>query len=252
MNWLEVFVLSFIEGLTEFLPVSSTGHLIVASHFMGIGDNEFVLQFNVIIQFGAILSVLFLYWRRFLSSARIYSQLIVAVLPAVILGLAAKNKIDALLSSATVVAWAFIVGGVVLIWSDRFFKDEKSTVTLENLSLKQSLLIGLAQCLAFIPGASRSASSILGGLGTGLSRKDATEFSFFLGVPTLTGAMLVKLLKILPTVTSDQISYLVAGTLLSFVFALAAIKFFIGMVSRHGFKHFGFYRIILGLIILSI
>lgn len=252
MSWLEVLILSLVEGVTEFLPISSTGHLIVASHFLGVTNEDFVVQFNVIIQFGAILSVLFLYWRRFLQGFKIYKNLVIAVLPAVILGVLVKDHIDRILNSTTIVAWAFIVGGVVLIWSDRFFDEKKTGLTVEDLSFKKSFLIGLAQCFAFIPGMSRAASAILGGLGVGLSRKEATEFSFFLAVPTLTGAMLIKLIKILPTVTSDQVSSLVSGVVLSFVFALFAIKFLIGFVSQHGFKYFGIYRIFLGVLILVI
>jgi len=252
MSYLEVFVLALIEGVTEFLPISSTGHLIVASHFMGIGQDPFVIQFNIIIQFGAILSVLFLYWRRFFSGLHLYKNLVIAVLPAVILGLLLKDVIDAVLSSPLVVAFAFIVGGIVLIISDRYFPEDDRRLSIDRLSYKKSFLIGLAQCIAFIPGISRAASTILGGLSVGLGRRHATEFSFLLAVPTLTGAGLMKLKKVLPTITADQIGILALGTVLSFFFATFAIKFLIGFVGRHGFKYFGVYRIALGLLILGL
>jgi undecaprenyl-diphosphatase len=252
MTWIEVFVLALIEGITEFLPISSTGHLIVASHALGVGENPFTIPFNIIIQFGAILSVLVLYWRRFLAGPRVYRNLFFAVLPAVVLGMSVKDQIDRILSSTHVVAWAFILGGVILIWSDRFFKEGTQTSTLEGLDVRKSALIGVAQCFAFIPGMSRAASAILGGMGVGLSRKDATEFSFLLAVPTLTGASLVKAIQVWPSIEPQSVQYLAGGVVLSFLFALAAIQFLLSYISRHGFKHFGIYRIVLGLIILSL
>lgn len=250
MNTFEIVLLSFIEGLTEFLPISSTGHLILTSAALGIAEGQFVKSFNIIIQFGAILSVLVLYWRNFLPNLDFYKKLFIAFLPAAVIGLLLKNKIDDLLDNVTVVAWALVLGGVVLILSDKFFKTSGKK-SLKDFKLGDYFKLGLLQCFAFIPGVSRSGATIVGGMGLGLSKKEAAEFSFFLAVPTLAGASLVKTLKILPTIESHQIASLIAGMILSFVFALAAIKFFIKIVSNYGFLHFGIYRIILGGIILG-
>jgi undecaprenyl-diphosphatase len=250
MSIFQVVILSLVEGLTEFLPVSSTGHLIVTSALMGISDDGFIKSFNIIIQFGAILSVLVLYWRRFLPNVSFYKKIFVGFLPAAIIGLAVKSKIDAILGSVTVVAWALIIGGVILILSDKILENKSPSKTVEDLSLFESLKIGFIQCFAFIPGVSRSAATILGGISLGMSRREAAEFSFFLAVPTLTGAAAIKTLGIIKTIQSDQIGLLILGTFLSFVFAALAIKFFISIVSRYGFRLFGYYRIILGIIIL--
>jgi undecaprenyl-diphosphatase len=250
MNIFEVVILSLVEGLTEFLPVSSTGHLILTSALMGIQDEGFIKSFNIIIQFGAILSVLFLYWRQFLPNVKFYKKILVGFLPAAIIGLAVKSKIDAILGSVEVVAWALIIGGVILIISDRLLEKKSTPKTVDNMSLLDSLKIGFIQCFAFIPGVSRSAATILGGVSLGLNRKEAAEFSFFLAVPTLTGAAALKTLGIIKTIQSDQVSLLILGTVLSFVFAVIAIKFFIRVVSQYGFSYFGYYRIALGIAIL--
>lgn len=253
MSFLEVFFLSFIEGLTEFLPISSTGHLIIASKFLGI-EGDFVTQFNVIIQFGAILAVLALYWKKFLPiDFHFYRKILVGFLPTAVIGLLVKNHIDALLQSITVVAWALLVGGIVLIVLDKKTKEHQSQhhlLHINDLPLKTCLFIGLFQCLAFIPGVSRSAATILGGILLGMDKRHATEFSFFLAVPTLAGATLLKTLKIYPTIQHDQIITLALGLALSFAFAIVAIRGFVALVSRGVFKWFGWYRIGLGLIIL--
>lgn len=251
MTFLEIFFLSFIEGLTEFLPISSTGHLIIVSHFMGIGDNQFVKNFNIIIQFGAILAVLVLYWRKFLPNLEFYKKVTVAFIPAALIGLAIKSRIDAILDSVSLAAWSLVLGGVVLILADRIFK-KIGTKTIDQLPAQKFLPIGLIQCLAFIPGVSRSGATIIGGMAMGLSKKEAAEFSFFLGVPTIAAASLYKLKTILPTIQHDQITALSVGFILSFVFAMAAVRFFIGMVSQYGFKLFGIYRLILGGSILAL
>jgi undecaprenyl-diphosphatase len=253
VNFIDVFILALIEGLTEFLPVSSTGHLILASAFMGIAEEGFVKSFNIIIQFGAIASVLVLYWRNFLPNIPFYKKLLVAFLPAAIIGLLVKSKIDLILGSVQVVAWALIIGGLILIASDFWFpqgNSEKSLKRIEDLSLSDCLKLGILQCFAFIPGVSRSGATIVGGLWLKLSRKEAAEFSFFLAVPTLAGATLIKSLGLIKTIDSSQISFLLVGLILSFIFALIAIRFFIRMISRFGFKHFGIYRIIVGIFIL--
>jgi undecaprenyl-diphosphatase len=252
MSYVEVLILSFVEGLTEYLPISSTGHLIVTSALMGIQEEGFIKAFNIIIQFGAILAVLVLYWRRFLPNVSFYKKIIVGFLPAAVIGLAIKSKIDALLGSVTIVAIALIVGGIILIWSDRVFekKSAANTKTISDLSLIDCIKIGFIQCFAFIPGVSRSAATILGGLYFGMTRKEAAEFSFFLAVPTLTGAAALKTLGLIKTIEPDQWSLLLVGIVLSFIFAIFAIKFFISIVSRYGFKLFGYYRIIIGIVVL--
>lgn len=246
----DVIVLSFIEGVTEFLPISSTGHLIIVAHFLDVIDKEFVKNFNIIIQFGAILAVLAIYWDRFFKNFKFYKILVTAVLPAVVIGFLIKDSVDAILGSTLVVGVALIVGGIILIWSDRFFLESHSRLKIEHLSVKNAFMIGLVQCFAFIPGVSRAASAILGGMVLGLNRKEATEFSFFLAVPTLTGAMVLKLYKVIPSITSAQVNYLVIGLVLSFFFAFISIKILIKLVSTHGFKYFGIYRILLGFIVL--
>lgn len=253
MNYYVLIFLSFIEGLTEFLPISSTGHLIIASAFLHIEEDQFIQSFNIIIQFGAILSVLVIYWKRFFPiKIEFYKKIFIAFLPAAIIGFLLKSKIEALLGSVQVVAYSLLIGGVILILLDRKAdKRRNPNLNLENISWKHSLIIGFAQCLALIPGASRAAATILGGLGIGLSREEATEFSFFLAVPTLTAAALYKTYKILPSIQVNQLQFLILGTFLSFVFALLAIKFFIHLVQKFGLKHFGWYRIILGIAILA-
>lgn len=248
MSFFDVFILSLIEGLTEFLPVSSTGHLIIASKFLGL-EGDFITQFNVIIQFGAILAVLAIYWRKFLPiNLHFYKKIVVGFVPSAIIGLLAKNHIDQLLQSATVVAWALLIGGIVLILLDRKANafEGHHRLHINDLTLKTCALIGVFQCLAFIPGVSRSAATILGGILLGLDKRHATEFSFFLAVPTLAGATLLKTMKIYPTIQADQILSLGLGLALSFAFAILAIRGFVALVSRGVFQWFGWYRIVLG------
>lgn len=253
MNFWDILILSFVEGATEFLPVSSTGHLILTSAALGFADDTFMKSFNIMIQSGAILAVLVLYWRRFLPDFKFYLRLFIAFLPAAVIGLLLKDKIDAILGSVVVVAWALIVGGVVLIWTDReSFRNSRPPRSLENLSLPSFLLIGLIQCFAFVPGVSRSASTILGGLWLGLTQKQAAEFSFFLAVPTLVGATFVKGYKIVPQMSHGNWTSLGLGIFFSFLFALVAIHFFMALVQRYGFRHFGIYRIVLGSLILGL
>ncbi len=247
MNWFEVVFLSLIEGITEFLPVSSTGHLILTSAMFGIQDEGFVKAFNIIIQFGAILAVVYLYWKRFLPNMSFYKKIFVAFLPAAVIGLAVKSKIDLILGSVYVVAVSLILGGIILVWTDRKFESlSTSGKKTDDLSLVDCLKLAFIQCLAFVPGVSLSGATIVGGLFMGMKRKEAAEFSFFLAVPTLTGAAFVKSLKLIHDIDQSQIIFLIAGTVLSFIFALAAIRFFIGLVSSYGFKFFGYYRIIIG------
>ena len=249
MTILQAIILAIIEGITEFLPVSSTGHMIIASSFMGISHDDFTKMFTVNIQFGAILSVVVLYWKRFFQTVDFYIKLIIAVIPALVLGFLLNDYIDSLLENVVVVAITLLVGGIILIFIDKLVKD---TVSERELSYFDALKIGLFQCIAMIPGVSRSASSIIGGMLQGLSRKQAAEFSFFLAVPTMAAAGGYKLLKTYDTIQAEDIKILLLGNLIAFVVAMLAIKFFISFLTKYGFKVFGYYRIILGLILLGL
>jgi undecaprenyl-diphosphatase len=251
MSYYHAIILAIIEGITEFLPISSTGHMIIASSFFGIAENEFTKAFEVIIQFGAILSVLILYWKRFLPNLSFYKKLFIAFLPTAIIGFIAKHAIDELLESIHVVAWSLILGGVILILADRIFVHLTSQGRkTSDLSSLDSIKLGLFQSIAMIPGISRSGATIMGGLTLGMQKKEAAEFSFFLAVPTMAAATAYKLLKIYKSIQPEQITILALGSLISFVVAIVAIKFFIGIVSKYGFRGFGYYRIILGILIL--
>jgi undecaprenyl-diphosphatase len=250
MTLIEAIILAIVEGLTEFLPVSSTGHMILASAFMGINENEFTKVFTVNIQFGTILSVVVLYWKRFFNTIDFYLKLVVAVVPILMLGYIFRDNIDSLLGNVYVVAVMLIVGGVILLFVDSWFK--KSTEENYNLSYQRSFIIGLFQCLALVPGVSRSAATIIGGMTQRLNRKAAAEFAFFLTVPTMFAASSYKLLKSYSTITSDQVNLLVVGNIVGFLVAMIAIKFFITYLTKYGFKIFGYYRIILGGIILAL
>ena len=259
MQFWQSVILAIVEGFTEYLPVSSTGHIIVASSLMGINSLEFTKDFTVIVQFGAILSVLVLYWRKFFKDFNqdkisFYLKLFVAFLPAAILGLALSKIIDRALGSVQTVAISFIIGGVVLLFVDRVFRKNTATSSElsepPNLSYIDSIVIGLFQCLALCPGVSRSAATIIGGLQRKMSRKDAAEFSFFLAVPTLTAATLYKVAKIYKHIEPHQVSILLVGNLVSFFVGMLTIRIFIQYLTRHGFKVFGIYRILLGVIIL--
>jgi len=255
MNIFHVIVLAIIEGLTEFLPVSSTGHMVVASAMMGIGDQPFVKLFEVVIQLGAILSVVVLYFKRFFRSFNFYIKLVVGVIPAVIFGVLFKSKISEMLENPLVVGVALVAGGVVLLFVDDWFK--KPTIkNEEDISYLTALKIGFFQCLAMIPGVSRSASSIIGGMSQKLSRTAAAEFSFFLAVPTMFGATVKDLYDFYKKGGSNQghlmhdIKFLLVGSLIAFIVAMLAIKSFITFLERKGFKVFGWYRIVAGIIII--
>ncbi len=246
MTYLEILILSFIEGLTEFIPVSSTGHLILSGAFMKMQPTEYSKAFDVIIQFGAILAVVFLYRQKLKWNAVYYRKIFLAFLPTAILGFLLKNQIDRLLESTTVVAIALIVGGFFLIGIDTWFKNRPE----REINDKSAMMIGVIQSLAMVPGVSRSAATIIGGQFYGLSRESAAEFSFILAIPTLGAATAYKLWKIRNIIDASQSVNLLLGIFLSFVFAIMAIKFFISIVNRFGFKYFGYYRIVLGTVVL--
>ncbi len=244
METIEVIVLAIIEGLTEFLPVSSTGHMILASSVMGIQENEFVKMFTVAIQFGAILSVIVLYYKRFLKSIEFYIRLFIAFLPAAVIGLLFNDYIDMLLESPMTVAITLLLGGVFLLFVDNLFTANKSS----EPNRMQSFWIGCFQVIAMIPGVSRSAATIVGGLAQGFERKTAAEFSFFLAVPTMFAATVYKMYKFHDDFgfREEHLKPLLLGNLLAFVVAMLAIKGFIGYLNKHGFRIFGWYRIVLG------
>jgi len=248
MSIWQAIILAIVEGITEFLPVSSTGHMIIASSFMGISHLEFTKMFTVNIQFGAILSVLVLYWKRFFQTTDFYFKLLVAFLPAAVIGFLLNDFIDALLENVVVVAVSLLVGGIILIFIDKIANDTRDKPITYGTALK----IGFFQCIAMIPGVSRSASTIIGGMLQGLSRKQAAEFSFFLAVPTMAAAGGYKLLKTYDTIKAEDIQTLLIGNVVAFVVAMLAIKFFISFLTKYGFKVFGYYRIILGLILLGL
>lgn len=251
MDTLQAIVLAIVEGLTEFLPVSSTGHMIITSSFFGIAHEDFTKLFTIVIQLGTILSVVVLYFKRFFQTMDFYYKLLVAFLPAVFLGLLFSDLIDDLLENPITVAISLVIGGFILIKVDDWFGDGEAT----EISYGTALKVGFFQCLAMIPGVSRSAASIVGGMTQKLSRKIAAEFSFFLAVPTMLGATVKKSYDYYKAgfeLTSEQVNYLIIGNVVGFLVAMFAIKFFISYLSKHGFKIFGYYRIIAGAAILVI
>ena len=269
MSIFETIIIAIVEGLTEFLPVSSTGHMIIAQNLLGVESTEFVKAFTFIIQFGAILSVVVLYWKRFfqlnhtpapegstaiqrfLHMFDFYWKLFVAFIPAAVLGLLFSDAIDAMLESVVVVAVMLVIGGVFMLGGDRIFDRVREATRFNK---KRVVIVGLFQCISMIPGVSRSMATIVGGMSQGLTRKAAAEFSFFLAVPTMFGATLYKMYKLLKEggteLITDNLTALVVGNVVAFVVAMLAIKGFIKYVQKYGFVAFGWYRIIVGGIIL--
>lgn len=250
MTVIEAILLAIIEGLTEFLPVSSTGHMILASSALGIASEPFVKMFTVAIQFGAIISVIVLYFKQFFQSLEFYLRLLIAFLPAAVIGFLLNDVIDYLLESPLTVAVSLVAGGIILLFVDRWFKENEEKP--QSLNLKSSFIIGLFQVISMIPGVSRSAATIIGGLTQKLNRKTAAEFSFFLAVPTMLAATAYKMYKYHKDTGFDynDLGILVLGNVVAFVVAWLAIKAFISYLTRYGFKVFGIYRIALGLVIL--
>ena len=262
-------IIAIVEGLTEFLPVSSTGHMIITEKLLGVPADDFVKAFTVIIQFGAILSVVCLYWRRFfrlnhtpapegasqlrriLHKYDFYWKLLVAFIPAAVIGLAFGDVVDSLLENVVVVAVMLILGGIFMLFCDKIFNHGSDDTVLTE---KRALRIGLFQCIAMIPGVSRSMATIVGGMSQRLTRRAAAEFSFFLAVPTMLAATGYEVLKLFlkgdAAVLTGNVTTLIVGNVVAFVVALLAIKFFINFVTKYGFKAFGWYRIIVGSAIL--
>ena len=267
LNLIQTIIIAIVEGLTEFLPVSSTGHMIIAQSLLGVKSTPFVNAFTVIIQFGAILSVICLYWKRFFypeaalkggsywkAMFDFYARLVVGVLPAVVLGLAFKDFIESNLGNVQLVAWMLIAGGVFMLFCDRIFcKGSEQT----PLTYKRAFIIGLIQCISMIPGVSRSMATIVGGMSQRLTRKAAAEFSFFLAVPTMFGATCLETYHLLTheggslLTQGNNLGMLLVGSVVAFLVAIAAIRFFISYVTKYGFAAFGWYRIVVGVIILA-
>jgi undecaprenyl-diphosphatase len=255
MELWQAIIIAIVEGLTEFLPVSSTGHMVITSALLKLNKDEFTKLFEVCIQLGAILAVVVLYWKKFLvfdkNRINFYIKLLVAVLPALIVGYLFADKIDALLEKPEVVAITLLLGGIVLLFVDNWFTNptiEKD----EEISLFKALRIGFWQCIAMIPGVSRSAATIIGGMQQKLTRNVAAEFSFFLAVPTMAAATGYKLLKGRELLMSntENLKLLLVGNIVAFVVAMIAIKFFINALKKYGFRVWGYYRIIVGVVIL--
>ena len=251
MTLIEAIILAIIEGITEFLPVSSTGHMIIASSFFRIAQDDFTKLFTIVIQLGTILSVIVLYFKRFFQSINFYLKLLVAFVPAVVFGLILGDFIDGLLENPITVALSLIIGGILLLQVDKWFGNEEGT----EITYKTAFIVGLYQCLAMIPGVSRSGATIVGGMTQKLSRTTAAEFSFFLAIPTMLGATLKKSYDYYSNgfqLSSEQINLLIVGNVIGFIVAMIAIKSFIGFLTKYGFKIFGYYRIFAGILILFI
>ena len=258
MNFFQALILAIIEGLTEYLPISSTGHMIFASSYFNIQNDDFVKLFQVSIQFGAILAVVFLYWKKFFdfSKFNFYIKLICAVIPALVLGKLFDDKIEAVLGNPIPIAIVLILGGVILLFIDSRFQTP-TVLQEEDITVKKAVAIGFWQCLAMMPGTSRSAASIIGGMQQGLTRHAAAEFSFFLAVPTMMAVTLYSVfLKTYETSqlkgyelllqSEENIKLFLIGNLVAFIVAIIAIKFFIGIIKQYGFKPWGWYRIVMG------
>ena len=260
---IKVFILSLVEGLTEFVPVSSTGHMIIVDQFLKLSDNKvFVDAFKIIIQLGAILSVVVYYWKKIFPFAKgntkqesmdiiaMWIKIIIAVIPAVILGLKFDDIIEEKFFDSLTVSIMLVFYGILLIWIETRKKKEEKIKSIKEMTIPLALGVGLFQCLAMIPGTSRSAATIIGGVLLGLNRVLATEFSFFLAIPTMLGATLLKIVKIGNVLTMEEWFLIGLGFVLSFIFAYAVIKVFMDYIKKHDFKVFGYYRIILGIIML--
>lgn len=263
MNYLQAILIAIVEGLTEYLPVSSTAHMIFTSSFFGIQEDDFVKLFQVSIQFGAILAVVVLYWKKFFDFSKInfYIKLACAVIPALVLGKIFDDKIDAILGNPIPIAIVLILGGIVLLFIDNQFKNP-TIIHEEDITIKKAVTIGFWQCLAMMPGTSRSAASIIGGMQQGLDRKTAAEFSFFLAVPTMlavtTYSLFLKTYEVsqlkgyeLLTQSSDNLKMFLIGNVVAFIVAVIAIKFFIEIIKKFGFKPWGYYRIVAGILLLA-
>lgn len=251
MSYFQALIIAIIEGLTEFLPVSSTGHMILADSIMKIENAEFAKTFEIVIQLGAILAVLFLYIKRFFVGLSIYLKLLVAFLPTGVIGLLAYKTIKHYLFNPFTVSISLIVGGVILILLDKWSQQKKSEYKeVEDISYAGALKIGLIQCVSMIPGVSRAAATIFGGVFSGFNKAQAAEFSFLLAIPTMFAASGYDLLKEKDNIHSEDIKLLLFGGIIAFIVAIFAVKAFVAFLNKYGFKHFGYYRIVLGVLFL--
>ncbi|GIW61706.1 MAG: undecaprenyl-diphosphatase [Patescibacteria group bacterium] len=254
MDLSHVAILAIVEGFTEFLPISSTGHLILTSYLLGIGQTPFMKTFEIIIQLGAILAVIFLYWRKLKRSYILWKKIFIAFLPTAIIGFTLYRIVkDILLGNPLITLGAIFLGGIILIILELLYKEKEYHVqNVEEITYKQSVLIGLFQSLSLIPGVSRAAATIIGALFLGAKRKSAVEFSFFLAVPTMITASTFEIIQSSFSLTTSEIQYLLIGFILSFFFALLAIRFLLSFIQSHTFIPFGIYRILLAIVYASL
>lgn len=251
MSILETIILGIIEGLTEFLPISSTGHMILVSSWLGIQENAFVNTFQISIQLGAIMAIVMLYAPRFITNFKMYGKLLIAFIPTAIIGFLAYSTIKEVLFNPIVVSVALIIGGIILIAVDKWLVNKENKYeNLEDISFKNAVYIGLMQCFSMIPGTSRAAATIIGGALNGYDKKQATEFSFLLAVPTMIAATGYDLLKTEAVIGQYELILLAIGSVVAFFSAWIAVKVFLRIVENYGFKHFGYYRIVLGVLFL--
>jgi len=254
MSFFHSILLGIVEGITEFLPISSTAHLVLISHLLRISQTEFVKTFEIVIQFGAILAVVYLYWKEIFKSWDVVKRIIVAFIPTAILGLVFYKLIKGFLLNDTIlIIWTMIIGGILLILFEKMHHEKEDAVAeMKQITYKQCLIIGACQSVAMVPGVSRSAATIIGGLALGLKRKTIVEFSFLLAVPTMFAASLLDLIKTKAQFNGNDIGVLSVGFLISFIVAVFSIKFLLGYIRKHNFVSFGIYRIVAGLFMLLV
>ncbi len=254
MNIIQMIILSIVEGITEFLPISSTGHMIIISKLLKIKETNFLTSFEISIQLGAIIAVIILYWKDLFLNLNIIKKLITAFIPTAIIGLCLYKFVkNVLLINSNIVSWSLLIGGFILIIFEKFAnKNKQKYRTLEKIGYKQAALIGLFQSIAIIPGVSRSAATIIGGVLTGLNRKTAVEFSFLLAVPTMAAATALDMIKNASSLSIHEVFILIIGMIISFIVAIISIKFLLHFVKKHSFVIFGIYRIFVGILFLLI
>lgn len=251
MSIIEVIILSIIQGITEFLPISSTGHMILAAHVIGMENTEFLKTFEISIQLSTVLAIVIMYRGKLFAGLKLYYKLFWAFIPVAVIGFLFYDFIKAILFNTIVVSTTLILGGVILIWLDRWTRERETKFkNLEDISTKKALLIGLAQCFALIPGTSRAAATIIGGAAIGYNERQATEFSFLLAIPTMAAATGYDLFKTASGISMEQFVLLGMGSAFAFIFAWLAVKGFLKIVDHYGFRHFGYYRIALAVVFL--
>jgi len=251
MSIIEVIILSIIQGITEFLPISSTGHMILAARIMGMEETEFLKTFEISIQLSTVLAIVLMYRGKLLAGLKLYYKLFWAFIPVSVVGFLFYDFIKGILFNTIVVSVMLILGGIILIWIDRWTRERETKFeNLEDISIKKALLIGVAQCFALIPGTSRAAATIIGGVGIGYNERQATEFSFLLAIPTMAAATGYDLFKTASGISMDQFVLLGMGSVFAFIFAWIAVKGFLKIVDHYGFRHFGYYRIGLAVVFL--